>query len=112
MVATLLISLSVTLALLLNPGVCQSEVRKVPKQTAPPPKVTQPRETTISDVNIQAVFKTGEELFKQGKIHPLDLKNSVIENIEKMVKPVREHFEKDRKAREMLEAVNKIEVTR
>ena len=51
---------------MLSPGLCQAQARKAPKQS-PAPKVTQPREATINDVNIQSVFKTGEELFKQGK---------------------------------------------
>jgi hypothetical protein len=32
-----------------------------------PQKALQPRETAVNDTNIQAVFKKGEELFKQGK---------------------------------------------
>jgi hypothetical protein len=54
------------LALMLSPTVCQGQTRKAPRQT-PPQKAAQPRETTINDVNIQAVFKTGEELFKKEK---------------------------------------------
>ena len=49
-----------------SPAVGESQVKKATKQPLPP-KVTQPREITINDVNIQAVFKTGEELFRQGK---------------------------------------------
>jgi hypothetical protein len=51
---------------LLGPAIGQGQARKVAKPL-PPPKAVQPRETTINDVNIQAVFKTGEELFRQGK---------------------------------------------
>lgn len=58
--------LFVILGLVLSPALCQAQARKVPKQ-GPAPKVAQPRETTINDVNVQSVFKTGEELFKQGK---------------------------------------------
>ena len=55
---------------MLSPALCQAQARKMPKQgpkQGSATKVTQPRETTINDVNIQSVFKTGEELFKQGK---------------------------------------------
>ena len=49
---------------MLGPVVCQGQTRKAPK---PPPqkKAAQPHETTINDVNIQSVFKTGEALFKK-----------------------------------------------
>jgi len=53
-----------------------------------------------------------ERLFKEGKIHPLDLKNSVAAYIEKLVKPIRDHFEKDRKARELYEIVKSKKITR
>jgi hypothetical protein len=59
------ITLSMMLMFMLSPAVCEGQLRKAPKQ--PPPKVTQPRETTINDVNVQAVFKTGEGLFRQEK---------------------------------------------
>jgi tyrosyl-tRNA synthetase len=53
-----------------------------------------------------------EKLYREGKIHPLDLKNSVAEHLGKIVKPMREHFEKNRKAKELYESVKKQEVTR
>jgi len=53
-----------------------------------------------------------EKMFKEGKIHPLDLKNSVAEYVEKLVKPMREHFEKNKKAKELYELVRKEKVTR
>ncbi len=33
-----------------------------------------------------------EELYKQGKIHPLDLKNTVAEYLEKIIKPIRDKW--------------------
>jgi tyrosyl-tRNA synthetase len=53
-----------------------------------------------------------EKLYKEGEIHPLDLKNSVAEVLEKLIKPIREHFEKNPKARELYETIKKAEVTR
>jgi hypothetical protein len=63
MVLPFLITLSIVFALTLNPAVCQGQTRKAPKP--PPQKTAQPRETTINDVNVQSVFKTGEALFKK-----------------------------------------------
>lgn len=53
-----------------------------------------------------------ERLYKEGEIHPLDLKNSVAEALEKLIKPIREYFEKNSKARELYEIVKKAEITR
>jgi len=50
--------------------------------------------------------------YRAGDIHPLDLKNAVAEYIDSMIRPVREHFEKNKKARELLEEVQSFKVTR
>ena len=50
--------------------------------------------------------KTLEKVYSEGKIHPLDLKNSVTESLTKILKPVREHFNKKP---ETLEKMFKIE---
>ena len=57
-------------------------------------------------------FNDLERDFRAGKLHPLDLKNSVAEYVDKLVKPVREHFVKNKKARELYELVKKQEITR
>jgi len=60
-------------------------------------------------------FESYEELeneYKKGKIHPLDLKKNVAREINRVIEPIREHFEKNRKARELLEFMKKQEVTR
>ncbi len=51
------------------------------------------------------------DLFIAGKLHPMDLKNSVAEYIDKLLEPVRMHFETG-KAKKLYEAVKKMEVTR
>ncbi len=61
--APFLITLSIVLALMLSPAVCQGQTKKALKP--PPQKGAQSRETAINDVNIQSVFKTGEALFKK-----------------------------------------------
>ena len=53
-----------------------------------------------------------EKLYSEGKIHPMDLKNSVSYYINEMVKPVREKLEKDHKLKKLLETIKKFEVTR
>jgi len=53
-----------------------------------------------------------EKSFREGELHPLDLKNAVAEHLNKMIKPIREHFEKDSKARELYEMMKKEKITR
>ncbi len=58
------------------------------------------------------VFETFESLanvYREGKIHPLDLKNGVANAITEILEPVREHFKKHP---ETLEKMLKIEITR
>ncbi len=53
-------------------------------------------------------FKSYTELeieFKNKQIHPMDLKNAVSIYINKMIEPVRIHFEKNQKAKELMEQV-------
>lgn len=57
-------------------------------------------------------YKELEEAFRKGEIHPLDLKNAVADYIDKMVKPIREHFEKNRRAKELLEIMKEAQITR
>lgn len=50
-----------------------------------------------------------EKAYKEGRIHPLDLKNSVAEALIQILEPVRTHFKKNP---EKLEKMKEIEVTR
>ncbi|MDI6737327.1 MAG: tyrosine--tRNA ligase [Nanoarchaeota archaeon] len=52
-----------------------------------------------------------ELAFAEGKLHPMDLKNSVSFYINELLNPVRKHFEKG-KAAKLLEEVKSFEVTR
>lgn len=59
-------------------------------------------------------LKSYEELtdkYSNGKIHPLDLKGTCAEYVNKMLEPVRKHFAKG-KARELMETVKGYSVTR
>jgi len=53
-----------------------------------------------------------EAAFAEGKLHPLDLKNAVAECIDNLVEPVRTHFEKNKKAKELYDAVRAVQITR
>ncbi len=56
-------------------------------------------------------YKELEEKYKKGEIHPLDLKNAVIEKLNEILEPVRKHFEKE-KPKRLLEFAKKAEITR
>jgi len=53
-----------------------------------------------------------EKDFTNKKLHPLDLKKSCAEELEKLISPVRKHFEKNEKAKKLYQAVKKMKVTR
>ena len=53
-----------------------------------------------------------EGAYRKGDLHPLDLKNSVTDHLDQLIKPVREHFEKDAKAKKLLQQVKSFDVTR
>ena len=59
-----------------------------------------------------ANYEELEESFRAGNLHPVDLKNTVAEYLEKMIKPIRGHFEKNKKAKSLYEFVRKQEITR
>lgn len=53
-----------------------------------------------------------EQKFASKEIHPQDLKVSVALELDKLLKPVREHFEKNETAKKLLEEVKSFQVTR
>ncbi len=60
-------------------------------------------------------FSNYEELKKSyinGNLHPADLKTNIINELERLIKPVREHFEKNKKARELYSTVKNLKITR
>lgn len=57
-------------------------------------------------------YKELEKSYISGNLHPLDLKNAMILYIDRMVKPLRDHFEKKKSAREMYELVKSYQITR
>jgi tyrosyl-tRNA synthetase len=63
------------------------------------------------DLNIESYDKL-EDLYMSGKVHPVDLKNSVTNHLNELIEPVRKHFSKNSKAKKLLEQVRGFEVTR
>jgi len=53
-----------------------------------------------------------ENAYVKGELHPLDLKKAAAESIESLVKPIRAHFEKEGKARELYLKVSEFKKTR
>lgn len=53
-----------------------------------------------------------KNLYIKGEIHPIDLKNTIAKYINELLIPFREHFKKNKKARELLEKVQSFEVSR
>lgn len=47
-----------------------------------------------------------ESDFVSGKLHPMDLKNATATHINELLQPVRNHFEKNAKAKKILEEIN------
>ncbi len=60
-------------------------------------------------------FSNYEELekkFANKEIHPADLKASLASYLDKLIEPVRKHFEENKEAKELLEKVRSFQVTR
>ncbi|MDG6985736.1 MAG: tyrosine--tRNA ligase [Nitrososphaerota archaeon] len=53
-----------------------------------------------------------EEAYVAGKLHPADLKKGVGASLDEIIRPIREHFEKDPSARRLYEAVKSTDSTR
>lgn len=53
-----------------------------------------------------------ENVYRAGELHPLDLKNAVIDYLNEILRPIREHFEKNKRAKELYDAVRSFSVTR
>lgn len=63
------------------------------------------------DINFED-YKKLEEAYVSGRLHPNDLKLAVAFYLEDLIKPVREHFEKNKKAKELYSAVKQAKITR
>jgi tyrosyl-tRNA synthetase len=63
------------------------------------------------DLEIQS-YRELEDSYIKGDIHPLDLKKAVARVIDELVAPIREHFERNQRGRELYSLVKRSEVTR
>jgi tyrosyl-tRNA synthetase len=52
------------------------------------------------------------KIYSAGELHPMDLKNAVTKYTNEFLAPVREHFEKNKKAKELYETVKQYAITR
>lgn len=53
-----------------------------------------------------------EKLFAKRELHPMDLKTAVADRLIELTNPVKEHFEKNKKANELYEQVKSFQITR
>ncbi|MEM4134071.1 MAG: tyrosine--tRNA ligase [Candidatus Micrarchaeia archaeon] len=51
-------------------------------------------------------------IYSEGKLHPMDLKNSVAENLIEILEPVREYFKKNKEAAETKQIIENAKITR
>ena len=63
------------------------------------------------DISFNA-YNELEKSFRKKEIHPLDLKKAAAKYINILLEPVREHFKKNKQAKELLKKVGSFEVTR
>ncbi len=52
------------------------------------------------------------KIYEEGKVHPMDIKNFVANELEKQIKPIREHFENNSAAKKIYEEVKEYTITR
>ncbi len=53
-----------------------------------------------------------ERLYREGKLHPLDLKKATARALNEYLEPIRRYFESNREAREILEELKRAAITR
>jgi tyrosyl-tRNA synthetase len=64
-----------------------------------------------TDLEVQS-YEELEKTYREGELHPLDLKKETIEALDELLEPIREYFEKNKKAKELYEIVKNAVVTR
>jgi tyrosyl-tRNA synthetase len=52
------------------------------------------------------------EAYSTGKLHPMDLKNGVADALVVILEPIRKYFESDKDAKDCMEVVQNLKVTR
>jgi tyrosyl-tRNA synthetase len=64
-----------------------------------------------TDLEVQN-YEQLEKTYREGELHPADLKKETIEVLDEILKPIREHFEKNKNAKELYELVKNSVITR
>ncbi|MEI7719289.1 MAG: tyrosine--tRNA ligase [archaeon] len=62
--------------------------------------------------NLEVNYEELVKVYESGSLHPMDLKNTVSKYMNEMIKPVREYFETNKKAKALYEEVKKYSITR
>lgn len=57
-------------------------------------------------------FRELSKMYRKGELHPLDLKNAAAKALSDKLAPVREYFESNKEARELLQKISKLMITR
>ncbi|MDE1846180.1 MAG: tyrosine--tRNA ligase [Candidatus Micrarchaeota archaeon] len=63
------------------------------------------------NINAQGFVELAK-IYEAGKLHPMDLKNFVTQELDKKILPIREHFENNKEAKKLYEEVRSYSVTR
>jgi len=64
-----------------------------------------------TDLEVQN-YEELEKTYREGELHPADLKKETIEALDELLEPIREYFEKNKKAKELYETVKNAAITR
>lgn len=75
-------------------------------------KITIDRPEKFGGILTVKTYSELEEKFANKEIHPNDLKNTLIPLLDKLIEPVRQHFETDQEAKKLLQEVQSFQVTR
>jgi len=57
-------------------------------------------------------YENLERLYREKQIHPLDIKQKAIQILDKLLEPVRKHFEENSNAKDLLQKVKSYQITR
>jgi len=76
------------------------------------PNVVIDRDEKFGGPVILNSYENLEKLYSQKQIHPLDLKNTAISLLDKLLQPVRNHFQNNSEAKSLLAKVQSYQVTR
>lgn len=62
--------------------------------------------------NLELDYESLVKVYEKGDLHPMDLKNATIFYLNEMIKPIRDYFENNKKAKALYEEVKKYAITR